>query len=149
MSVRVFTERINWPGKTYCGCRRHRTIGEGPWWRKQLGVGIGNLKASTAPCQAISSTNDGTPETIGILLTRGVWSNTRQNSHGESEMKSSWPGNRTTGEGMDKVYHPSQAKWEVMKVSSKKKEKTQKNWVLISTHHSSTEGIMIFLTKDF
>jgi hypothetical protein len=40
-------------------------------------------------------------------------------------MKSSWPGNRTTGEGMDKVYHPSQAKWEVMKVSSKKKEKTQ------------------------
>jgi 3-deoxy-D-manno-octulosonic-acid transferase len=35
------------------------------------------------------------------------------------------------------------------KKKEKKKEKTQKNWVLISTHHSSTEGIMIFLTKDF
>lgn len=46
-----------------------------------------------------------------------------QNSLEESEMKSRWLGNRTTHEDMDKVYHPNQVKWELMKVSRKKKKK--------------------------
>lgn len=40
-------------------------------------------------------------------------------------MKNSWPGSRTTGEDMDKVCHPSQVKWESMKVFTQGKDMAQ------------------------